>query len=364
VGSLADFLISFQVTGTSDPVIQLQARMRFIAFTAQFVQREYDPLTFGGPLLAADVQAAVLRGADTPDYFSTQPSNELQAILRNTQTLGIEHLANTGAVTIDFAQQRIFRDSFWKGSFAKDTLIGWEERVRDAVLDPGAAAAGRIFAGGAFWKRFNPVQNGVATGYVVNYEISALPGLPEVRMVKYPDDNRAYFKKGDDVLLLTYTNAPYQLVYDTIKLVDEQNAVAVMHLGTFPNGIVFATFVMARQNYPFEFMSAPDADALFADARALAPDAAAIEGAWDGHLITLKTPDTSLLNQVSPVLFHAAFHAGAASCSAAGVTFARGLNLNELRLLGPKTLLGRWTALDSAVAKALGDTIYFVLKRP
>jgi hypothetical protein len=25
----------------------LQARMRFIAFTAQFVQREYDPLAFG-----------------------------------------------------------------------------------------------------------------------------------------------------------------------------------------------------------------------------------------------------------------------------------------------------------------------------
>jgi hypothetical protein len=47
VGSLADFLTSFQVTGTHDAVMQLQARMRFIAFTAQFVQREYDPLAFG-----------------------------------------------------------------------------------------------------------------------------------------------------------------------------------------------------------------------------------------------------------------------------------------------------------------------------
>jgi cholesterol oxidase len=46
VGSLADFLTSFQVTGTGDPAMQLQARMRFIAFTAQFVQREYDPLAF------------------------------------------------------------------------------------------------------------------------------------------------------------------------------------------------------------------------------------------------------------------------------------------------------------------------------
>ncbi|SPF33111.1 Glucose-methanol-choline oxidoreductase (fragment) [Candidatus Sulfopaludibacter sp. SbA4] len=44
VGNLAGFLSSFQVTGTGDPILQLQARLRFLAFTAQFVQREYDPL--------------------------------------------------------------------------------------------------------------------------------------------------------------------------------------------------------------------------------------------------------------------------------------------------------------------------------
>jgi len=46
IGSLAQFLTGFQVTGTGDPLIQFQARMRFLAFTAQFVQREYDPLAF------------------------------------------------------------------------------------------------------------------------------------------------------------------------------------------------------------------------------------------------------------------------------------------------------------------------------
>jgi cholesterol oxidase len=44
VGSFAAFLASFRVTGTSDPRYQFQARLRFLAFTAQFVQREYDPL--------------------------------------------------------------------------------------------------------------------------------------------------------------------------------------------------------------------------------------------------------------------------------------------------------------------------------
>jgi hypothetical protein len=361
VGSLAAFLTSFQITGTNDPVIQLQARMRFIAFTAQFVGREYDPLAFDLPTLAPDVRDAVARGADTPDFFSTRPTNELQAIFRETATRPLEQLVNTGAARIDLEQGRIFRDSYWKGSFAKDTLLGWEEKVRGAVLDPGAVAAGRVFAGGSFWKRFDGVKDGVATGRVVNYEINDLPGLPEVRTVKYPDDNRPYVKKGDDVLLLKYTNAPYQMVYDTIKVIDDQNAIGVMHLGTFPNGIMFSMFVMARNNYPFEFMSAPDAEAVFADARVKAPDAAAIEGDWDGHLILVKTP--SLLNQVSPVLFKASFRGGAASCSAAGVSFARGQNLSELRLLDPKTLLGKWTGLDAAAAKVLGETIYFVLKR-
>ena len=46
VSNLAGFLTSFQVTGTGDPVMQLQARLRFLAFTGQFVEREYDPLGF------------------------------------------------------------------------------------------------------------------------------------------------------------------------------------------------------------------------------------------------------------------------------------------------------------------------------
>jgi hypothetical protein len=44
VENLAGFLGSFQISGTGDPAMQFQARMRFIAFTAQFVQREFDPL--------------------------------------------------------------------------------------------------------------------------------------------------------------------------------------------------------------------------------------------------------------------------------------------------------------------------------
>jgi hypothetical protein len=45
VKDFAGFLRSFQVTGTDDPRVQLQAQMRFLAFTGQFVMVEYDPLS-------------------------------------------------------------------------------------------------------------------------------------------------------------------------------------------------------------------------------------------------------------------------------------------------------------------------------
>ena len=43
-GSLLNFLASFQVTGTDDPLLRSQGLLRFLAFTAQFIEQEYDPL--------------------------------------------------------------------------------------------------------------------------------------------------------------------------------------------------------------------------------------------------------------------------------------------------------------------------------
>ena len=204
------------------------------------------------------VRAEVQRGADTPDFFSTLPARDLQAILRSSRTLPIENLVNTGTVRVDLAKQRIFRDTYWKGSFAADSLLGWEERMRTKKLHPEVYQQGRIFAGGSFWKRFDKVENGVATGEVVNYNVEWLPGKPEVRTVPYPNDQRAYFEEGQPILLLRYQNEPYRQVYDTIKIIDQNNAIGVMHIGDFPNGMEFATFVMARHNYPFELATGDD----------------------------------------------------------------------------------------------------------
>src|SRR5205823_229541 len=203
------------------------------------------------------------RGAQVPDEFSTRPAQELQSILRDTPTQPLETLLNHGGVVIDYEYRRIWRDSFWNGSFDKDSLLGWEERFRNAGLGGGVAGTGSLFAGGSFWKRFDSIENGQATGYVVNYQIDFLPGKPVVKRVSYPDNNRKYFRAGDEALLLNYTNDPYRMVYDTFKAIDKNNCIGVMHLGEFPHGVEFATFVMARNNYPFEKMSVPDHQAIF-----------------------------------------------------------------------------------------------------
>ncbi|HEV2495479.1 MAG TPA: GMC family oxidoreductase [Terriglobia bacterium] len=362
VGSFANFIESFQVTGTDNPILKAQAQLRFLAFTNEFVLREYEPLSVEGGMMADEVREAVLRGADAPDDFSTRTTQELQTILRDTPSLPLETLLNQGDVAIDYDHRRIWRDSFWKGSFAKDSLAGWEERVRDAGLGDAAAATASVYAGGSFWKRFDSVENGQAIGYVVNYELQFLPGKPVVRRLPYPDNNRKYFRAGDDVLLLNYTNDPYRMVYDTIKAIDRNNCIGVMHLGDFPNGLEFATFVMARDNYPFEKMSVPDHQAIFTGDHAHVPSPTEIAGAWDGHLIFLTRPDISLMNQLNPVAFRLRFlpttngvegryQFGILSGSMQVVftdEFVRLIDFtafhDEVRMIDPTTMIGRWVS--------------------
>lgn len=377
VGSMAKFFSSFQVTGTDNPVLKAEGQARFLAFTNQFILREYDPVNVQGTFLADEVREAVLRGAEIPDEFSTRSTSELQAILRETPTLPLPSLLNRGNVKIDYERKRIFRDSFWKGTFAKDSLLGWEEKVRNAALGSSAPQAAARYTGGSFWKRFDEIRDGRAIGYVVNYELDFLPGKPEVKQVKYPDNNRKYFKAGDDVLLLTYTNEPYRIVHDVIKVIDENNCIGVMHLGDFPTGLETATFVMARHNYPFEKMSVPDHQAIFSGDHVHVPTPSELAGNWDGHLIFLTRPDISLLNQVNPVRLRLRFIPTAAGVDArfrfgllkaakdteftdesSRLADALGLK-NEVRMLDANTLIGKWVSspqpswLSTLLQKAL-----------
>lgn len=232
-----------------------------------------------------------------PDHLSTLSTRELQDTFREASSLPLASLLNRGDVTVDYKNQRVWRDSFWKGSFARDTLLGWEERIATPIRQDRPA-----FAGGRFWKRFDEIRGDEAVGHVVNYGLAFVPGRPRVRQLRYPDDKRHYVRAGDDVLLLSYLNHPYRSVYDLIKIVDANNCVGVMHLGRFPDGFVFATFVMTRNNYPFEKMAVPDHDAIMSGARARVPTPPELTGSWKGSLVFLRRPDVALHNQFNPPL--------------------------------------------------------------
>jgi ferredoxin len=356
VRDLLGFLRSFRATGTADPLLQLAVQIRFLAFTGQFVQREYDPVNPISGALIYDLRAEAARGAEVPDSFSDRPTADLHAILRDLPTRPLASLLNQGGVRIDVAARRVFRDSFWKGSFAADSLLGWEERVRNAALGNDVARLGSVYTGGSFWKRFDKIDNGVARGHVVNYELTWLPGDPEVREVEYPVDGRAYIKKGDKALLLRYRNDPYRSVYDLIKVVDDRNAIGVMHLGEFPAGVEVAAFVMSRNNYPLERMSAEDHRLLFTDPDVAAPSPADLKGQWTGHLVLLRHPSVSLLNQVRLVGLTCSFAPGAVGPIATyrltlPDTTLGSPELSEpvadpagsLRRLDATTLIGCWT---------------------
>lgn len=225
--------------------------------------------------------------------LADQTTAEIHALLRDRPGRPLASLLNSDDVRVDVGRRHIFRDSFWKGSFARDTALGKFE-------NPGFGAPAPGFAQGSFWKRFDRIEDGVCRGHVVNFEMHSLPGEPEVRERNYPDGRRAYFAAGAPFLLLNYRNDPYRIVYDTIKTIDGDNAVGVMHLGTFPKGIEFAAFFMERHNYPFRKMTASDFRLLSADPAAEPARAAGVEGRWEGTLLSLTDPNRVLLNQVNP----------------------------------------------------------------
>lgn len=255
------------------------------------------------------------------DYLATRSNHELIELLRDRRTLSIEHLVNRGTVTVDYGRQRIDRDSFWKGSFARGTVLGLDARLfmRERMAEP-------YFTGGAFWKRFDEIADNTATGFVVNYGLSAVYGLPRVRAIQYPDESSPYVRAGDDVLLLEYANHPYRFVYDLLKIIDPNNCVGIFHLGRFPRGVRAGTFILARNSYPFDKMSVPDHDAIFEGPEATVPTAHQLGGTWTGTRVFVRRPEIALANQFNPPLRRRPLVAG---------------DHDELRMIGPDTLLGR-----------------------
>ena len=175
---------------------------------------------------------------------------------------------------------------------------------------------------------------------------------------------------------LSYLNHPYKVVYDLIKVIDPNNCIGVMHLGRFPDGFEFATFVMARNNYPFEKMGVPDHDAIMNGAKAVVPAAADLAGSWKGHIVFLRRPDLALHNQFNPALLRFDFPEGGGAArvrigpftSDYGVRFdpdcvrlTSASTSHEIRQIDSDTLIGRRMRTSGAGAS---PNLRYVLTRP
>ncbi|MCC6590599.1 MAG: hypothetical protein IT168_28160 [Bryobacterales bacterium] len=286
-----------------------------------------------------------------PDYFNTRPGAELLAVLRHVPGRPIDELLNTDSARFDLAAGRIFRDIFWKGSFAADTLLGWEERLREWIGGSRPQDVGSLVAGGSFWKRFDRLENGVAYGHVVNYELHQLPGKPEVRTVDYPNDGHKTFRQGDPVLLLNYTNVPYRLVYDVIKIVDDNNAIGIMHLGEFPNGFVFAPFAMARHNYPLKQMSVEDHRVLFDRGDVRTP--AKLSGHYSGYVVDQANPHISAGTALIPKKVEVTLRGSHASIKRDGNDIETAVDADAFRELPDRTLIAHIAQAGAALRLVL-----------
>jgi hypothetical protein len=67
-----------------------------------------------------------------------------------------------------------------------------------------------------------------------------------------------------------------------------------------------------------------------------------IDGDWEGHLIFLRQPNLSLLNQLNPVLFRLSFNAAGVRCRLGDLSEQFGAFGHEVRMIDSDTVIGKW----------------------
>lgn len=161
-----------------------------------------------------------------------------------------------------FDQQTLLisNNTHWKGIFTRDHDL-------ENVIN--------LYAGG-FWKRFSQ-DNGKITGMTHPFEVGVY--APNV-----PTDQR--LEGFGKVILLEYTQPPYDRFYDVLKIVDENTILGKAFAGKPVPGREMMTFSMSRK-YPLEFMSEEDHETLYS--RMKKPSLQNMVGIWEGYLVSDST---------------------------------------------------------------------------
>jgi hypothetical protein len=216
------------------------------------------PVNSGLGQTCAREQPMYCRQADLSRNFDSQDARyDAQALLNSSSDK-----ANDSNWNFDPKTLVVSNDTHWKGIFPRDTDI-------QNTL--------RLYFGG-FWKRFtkDPVS-GEIVGITHPYEFP----------ISAP--NKATSRDIDgfgNVILLEYTQPPYNLFYDVLKIVNDHTVLGKAYFGKPAPGREILVFSMSRK-YPFEFMTQEDHEMLYNKVKK--PSLDAMVGIWVGQLVSDST---------------------------------------------------------------------------
>jgi hypothetical protein len=181
----------------------------------------------------------------------------------NTEMLvnSVDEKAEEANWKFDPASMMISNNSHWKGIFSRDT------NIQNTLT---------LYFGG-FWKRFTKNQSGDITGITHPFEV------PVFARNKATNNE---FEGLGKVILLEYLDAPYNIFYDLLKIVDENTILGKAFLGKPSSGREILTFSMSRK-YPLEFMTEEDHGMLYSKMKK--PALESMIGIWEGRLVSDST---------------------------------------------------------------------------
>jgi hypothetical protein len=161
-------------------------------------------------------------------------------------------------------------------------------------------------------------------------------------------------------------------------VIDDNSAIGVMHLGEFPNGLEFSTFVLERYSYGFRYMSMDDYQLLRSLPESASVTESQVIGQWSGTFIVLEHPNVSLLTYPQPPKVDLTVTNPSSIKVVLGNTVTLNIpdspTLQDMRFIGNDTIIGRWRLknLDVSTARDLREylepytdsyAVYYVVER-
>jgi len=248
-----------------------------------------------------------------PSALAVATDEQIDALFRESTTLPIERLVNTGAHRVDLARRVIFNDEHWKGYLPTDLRAGdVMERLRTGYAK-------------RFWKKGARYLG--ETRYVQG-SVLVKHSLEEIALDQTVND-----RTPGRYVILHYTDLVFKNVfYDAMKILDDNAIVYRGYAGPYPHGRRGFSGVLMR-GYPFEQMGVTDHRILSESGGT--PEAAALLGAW--RLQAIDTSDHA--SDLAVVSFEQAADGRLASRCAAGAA--------DPSMLVPQFVIDRFTSSDA-----------------